>query len=115
LRTIHLENVAIETAKLAIEISEMPVLRKVFLRDCRPIPQRSWKPVLQAIHYHRKPMAAYLNVTSAVGKMFIAFPRLDPMTHTEDAAALKWDYDEALFAYLAGAGVWSHQLEGTYA
>jgi hypothetical protein len=115
LKTIHLENVTIETAKLAAEIAEMPVLRKIFIRDCGPSPPRSWKAILQAIHHHSKPMAAYLNVTSLRGKLFIAFPWLEPTTHVADGAALKWDFDEALFAYLASAGPWTQQLEKSYA
>ena len=118
LRSLSLEGVRIRSDLLAHDISNMPFLRKIYLRDCNTDPAAYfWKPILIAVHYHGNITSfemekCWLKGGEYEGRFFF---NLHEYTFDEDVARLSNDEDKDLYRYFADRGPWTNLLEDRYA
>ena len=120
LREITLIEVEINMPDFSHDISQMPALAIISLSDVCPrgAPPRAWKPMLDAIHAHSKPMELRIHKCWLHDsyKWSFKFPILDPATYVESLPQLrnKDKTDQALFKYLANCEEWTTQLQDLY-
>ena len=122
LRSLYLGGVLIDVLQFAQDVANMPTLKGLSLRDCHPEPRgQTWKPLLQAIHHHAKPMRIRFDHFWGLGSHEWTFIfRLDPTKLAESSefekllAGRGQSNDLELFRYLEGRGMWSTKMEEYY-